>query len=81
MEKIRRRTRSSVFQCCVEPRPIPFQYNAPNLKEWLNGIRLGLLYKNFANTGYENLEENLYLMGSEFPINDSVLVERIGIEK
>lgn len=44
-------------------------------------MNLGFLIKNFENSGFDDLEQILYLMNSKYPITDKILLEDIGIEK
>jgi hypothetical protein len=44
-------------------------------------MQLGGLHKPFVDTGYDDYEELLYLMGTQFPITDQVLEDDIGITK
>ena len=54
---------------------------APDLKDWLNNLRLGALYKAFCRTGYDLLSELVCLMGSDIPMTDAILANDIGISK
>jgi hypothetical protein len=70
-----------VFECCSLPAPAPAFYTYPHLKDWLESISLGSLYKTFVDSGYDDFEEILYLMTTGYPLTDMVLENEVGILK
>jgi len=73
--------KSNVFECCSLPAPAPAFYSFPDLKGWLETINLGSLFPKFVEAGYDDYEELLYLMTTDYPITDLILEDEVGISK
>jgi hypothetical protein len=77
MDKVRKsqskldgKKKTNMFECCSLPAPAPAFYNFPQLKEWLESISLSSLYNSFVASGYDDYEEIMYLMQSNYPVTD-----------
>ena len=62
-----------MFDCCSLPSSTPALLTHPDLKDWLDGISLGQLHPKFVESGYEDHEQIMFLMTSDFALNDAVL--------
>jgi hypothetical protein len=58
------------FNCCALPRYTAEQPIFPSLESWLGSIGLEELYPQFIEAGYDDFEQILFLMDTNFSIND-----------
>ncbi|OMJ84258.1 hypothetical protein SteCoe_14681 [Stentor coeruleus] len=52
-----------------------------NLNDWLTGLHLEYLLRNFFDCGFEDMAQIMCVMNSSFPITDKMLEQDIGITK
>jgi len=51
------------------------------LEDWLVGMNISELLPNFIDSGYDDLDEICYLMGTNYPLTDKILEEDLGVSK
>ncbi|CAG9331969.1 unnamed protein product [Blepharisma stoltei] len=66
---------------CINPISAPGVHLLPTLQEWLESLGMSEHYRDFYNSGFDNFEQILLLMNSNYPITEYVLEHEIGIEK
>lgn len=69
------------FSCCSTPKVFRDFTIKPNLHEWLEKLSLGHLMGNFEESGYDNLEHLLFMMNTEYALNDFILKTDVRVEK
>jgi hypothetical protein len=63
-----------------QPTPEPEQVYLAHLEQWLAKMNLREHLHNFILSGYDDLDELIFLTKSNYPLTDKVL-QSIGIEK
>lgn len=72
---------NSVFNCCVAPNNATVGlFSPPSLRDWLEDMKLGFLYQNFVESGYEDYEFLVCLSKAKKGINESVLEQEVLIK-
>ena len=64
--------------------PSVYDPNIPSrnqLEDWLVGMNISELLPNFIDSGYDDLDEICYLMGTSYPLTDKILDEELGVNK
>ena len=61
--------------------PVPEVAERNQLEDWLIGMNIAELLPNFMESGYDDLDEIYYLMGTNYAMTDRVLEESIGVSK
>ncbi|CAG9311283.1 unnamed protein product [Blepharisma stoltei] len=73
---------TSFWKCCVAPaQPIQGMINTPSLRSWLDSLNLGIYYQVFIDAGYDDMEHNLTLMNTRWPITEEILIKDLNISK
>jgi hypothetical protein len=79
--KRHRQTQSNPLKCCYLVDQVQGGItSASDLKQWLELVKLPQYHPLFCTAGYDDLEHNLCLMNSKWPINEAVLQNEVGIE-
>ena len=71
----------SVYYICNEKDNYENDFHIKKLKEWFKEIKIEYYLENFIKAGYHSVELMLLQMESKNPINDTILMEELGIEK
>jgi hypothetical protein len=74
-------SRGLEFSCCALPRAAAEQPIFPTLQQWLKSIGLESLYPNFQAAGYDDFEQVIFLMDTNFSLNDAVLEHEVGVTR
>lgn len=69
------------LSCCSAQKTIREFTIKPNLHEWLEKISLAQLITNFQESGYDDLEHLLFMMKTQYALNDFLLKSDLGIQK
>jgi hypothetical protein len=74
--------KGGLFECCAKPSNATFGVSSlPSVQEWLESMKLGHVYVNFQEAGYEDYEFILWQMFSRHPITDTTLRSDVKIGK
>ena len=76
-----KKNREASFMWCNMTAETCGLVNFPTLKNWLHGLSLGFLQKNFEKAGLGDFEQVIGLMNSGYPITDKILEEEVGVKK
>ena len=81
-KRIHRHHQSNPLRYCLLDAPTSHGLlSAPELSQWLARLSLDYLLKAFVMDGYEDLEHNLAIMNSKWPITESILKNELLITK
>lgn len=81
MEKENSQSPRKGFNCCAVSVPNAYWVGElPSLDIWLEGLSLGHFYKNFCSAGYDDLDDMIRIMNSNWEITNQDLTD-IGIDK
>lgn len=65
--------------CCVQPNHAPNFMIIPTLEEWLEELKLSDFIQNFIDAGYDDVEQMMGLMRSEYQLDDITIKDELGI--
>eukprot|EP00358_Blepharisma_japonicum_P000324 CAMPEP_0202953642 /NCGR_PEP_ID=MMETSP1395-20130829/47472_1 /ASSEMBLY_ACC=CAM_ASM_000871 /TAXON_ID=5961 /ORGANISM="Blepharisma japonicum, Strain Stock R1072" /LENGTH=161 /DNA_ID=CAMNT_0049667767 /DNA_START=455 /DNA_END=937 /DNA_ORIENTATION=+ len=72
----------SIWKCCVAPaQPNQGMINVPCLRSWLESLNLGEYFQAFVEAGYDDMDHNLVLMNTRWPITEEILMKEMSIQK
>lgn len=73
--------RKSKWRCCSVATPTNEGLSLPTMRNWLYTLGLEILLPNFEFSGYDDIEHNLALMNSRWPITEEILQNDVKISK
>lgn len=79
--RIQKQDKNSIKCCSATTATSNALFNVPSLKAWLEKLNLADLYQDFVDSGYDDMEHNLALMNSDWPITEDILLNELKVLK